>query len=138
VLSQKGSQIVSLEPGDVLVAFTDGISEAMNRDDEEWGEERLIETVRALERLPAAQMIAHITAGTDRFVAGAPQHDDMTVVVLRLRIVLRKTFTTKVWRYCPPVGARAVYVLLSPFRLFVIVNVRFSEAEIFVQPAGPM
>jgi len=82
---------VSLEPGDVLVAFTDGISEAMNRDDEEWGEERLIETVRALERLPAAQMIAHITAGTDRFVAGAPQ-----------RIVLRKTFTTKVWRYCPP------------------------------------
>ena len=129
---------VSLEPGDVLVAFTDGISEAMNRDDEEWGEERLIETVRALERLPAAEMIAHITAGTDRFVAGAPQHDDMTVVVLRLRIVLRKTFTTKVWRYCPPVDARAVYVLLSPFRLFVIVNVRFSEAEIFVQPAGPM
>ena len=32
---------VTLEQGDLLVAFTDGISEAMNADDEEWGEERL-------------------------------------------------------------------------------------------------
>ena len=32
---------VRLSPGDVLVAFTDGISEAMNLDDEEWGEERI-------------------------------------------------------------------------------------------------
>ena len=75
---------VSLQPGDLLVAFTDGISEAMNREDEEWGESRLIETVGSLDTLPATEMIGRIRDGADRFVAGAPQHDDMTIVVLRL------------------------------------------------------
>jgi len=75
---------VSLQPGDLLVAFTDGISEAMNRDDEEWGEERLAETVRSLDSLPVGEMIGRIRESADRFVAGAPQHDDMTLVVLRL------------------------------------------------------
>jgi phosphoserine phosphatase RsbU/P len=75
---------VSLQPGDLLVAFTDGISEAMNRNDEEWGEERLIETVGSFDTQPAQQMIDRIAAGADQFVAGAPQHDDMTLVVLRL------------------------------------------------------
>jgi len=75
---------VSLQPGDLLVAFTDGISEAMNREDEEWGEARLIEAVGSLDTLPASEMIGRIRDGADRFVAGAPQHDDMTVVVLRL------------------------------------------------------
>jgi sigma-B regulation protein RsbU (phosphoserine phosphatase) len=75
---------VSLQPGDLLVAFTDGISEAMNRDDEEWGEERLIEAVGSLDGLPAAEMTGRIRESADQFVAGAAQHDDMTVVVLRL------------------------------------------------------
>jgi phosphoserine phosphatase RsbU/P len=75
---------VSLQLGDLLVAFTDGISEAMNRDDEEWGEERLAETVRSLDSLPVEEMIGRIRESADRFVAGAPQHDDMTLVVLRL------------------------------------------------------
>ena len=43
--SYRGGQL-ELQPGDLLVAFTDGISEAMNRDDEEYGEDRLMETVR--------------------------------------------------------------------------------------------
>ena len=38
---------MQLRPGDVLVAFTDGISEAMNLDDEEWGEERLLEAIQS-------------------------------------------------------------------------------------------
>jgi len=75
---------LSLQPGDLLVAFTDGISEAMNREDEEWGEARLIEAVGSLGTLPATEMIGRISDSADRFVAGAPQHDDMTVVVLRV------------------------------------------------------
>jgi sigma-B regulation protein RsbU (phosphoserine phosphatase) len=78
---------VHLSPGDYLVAFTDGISEAMNHDDEEWGEERLTETIRACAEasLTANEMVKRILSAADTFVAGAKQHDDMTVVVLRVQ-----------------------------------------------------
>jgi sigma-B regulation protein RsbU (phosphoserine phosphatase) len=75
---------VTLAPGDLLVAFTDGISEAMNHDDEEWGEARLIETVQHCRGLDAMQILELIFAAADTFVAGAEQHDDMTLVVLRV------------------------------------------------------
>jgi sigma-B regulation protein RsbU (phosphoserine phosphatase) len=74
---------VTLEPGDVLVAYTDGISEAMNAADEEWGEERLMEAVRSSRPGPAATLIERLMTSADAFVAGAPQHDDMTLVVVR-------------------------------------------------------
>jgi sigma-B regulation protein RsbU (phosphoserine phosphatase) len=77
---------VQLISGDYLVAFTDGVSEAMNAADEEWGEERLTETIRACAEssLPAAEMMRRILSAADTFVAGAKQHDDMTLVVLRV------------------------------------------------------
>ena len=75
---------VTLEPGDLLVAFTDGISEAMNAADEEWGEERLCQAVRACAGLTAAEVLDHVLRAADAFVAGAPQHDDMTLVVVRV------------------------------------------------------
>ncbi|HET9528810.1 MAG TPA: SpoIIE family protein phosphatase, partial [Blastocatellia bacterium] len=76
---------VTLEPGDTLVAFTDGISEAMNPADEEWGEENLIETVKLCEGLGASDTIGRIVEAADRFAAGAKQHDDMTLIVVRVR-----------------------------------------------------
>jgi sigma-B regulation protein RsbU (phosphoserine phosphatase) len=78
-----GQGSVTLERGDVLVAYTDGISEAMNAADEEWGEERLTEAVGPKRSLAARELIDHIMTSADAFVAGAPQHDDMTVVVVR-------------------------------------------------------
>jgi len=75
---------VTLEPGDVLVAFTDGISEAMNSADEEWGEERLIECVRRLVDLPAKEVISGLMAAADEFAGGAVQHDDMTLIVAKV------------------------------------------------------
>lgn len=72
-----------IEPGDVLIAFTDGISESMNSADEEWGEGPLIETVKACSDLSPAETITRIMQAADKFVAGAKQHDDMTLVVLR-------------------------------------------------------
>ena len=71
--------------GDIFVAFTDGISEAMNNADEEWGEEQLAETVRACDSLAASDIISRVMQAADTFVAGAKQHDDMTLVVLRAR-----------------------------------------------------
>jgi sigma-B regulation protein RsbU (phosphoserine phosphatase) len=72
-----------IEPGDVFIAFTDGISESMNGADEEWGEKALIETVKACSGLSPSQTITGIMQAADKFVAGAKQHDDMTLVVLR-------------------------------------------------------
>jgi phosphoserine phosphatase RsbU/P len=75
---------IQLHAGDLLVAFTDGISEAMNSADEEWGEARLIEYVRKVPVIPADPLMKRIVAGVDEFVAGAPQHDDMTIIVARI------------------------------------------------------
>jgi sigma-B regulation protein RsbU (phosphoserine phosphatase) len=72
---------VKLESGDLLVAFTDGISEAMNHADDEWGEERLIEAARAMRGASAKEILDHIVRSADGFVAGAPQYDDMTLIV---------------------------------------------------------
>jgi len=75
---------IALEPGDVLVAFTDGISEAMNGADEEWGEERLLAAIRACQNRSAQDMIPELLRCADEFVSGAPQHDDMTLVIVKL------------------------------------------------------
>ena len=77
---------LNIEPGDVFVAFTDGISEAMNSADEEWGEEKLIATVKGCKDLSSSDIIARILQDADAFVAGAKQHDDMTLVVLRAQL----------------------------------------------------
>ncbi len=84
--SEYSQASVDLHPGDYLVAFTDGISEAMNSDDEEWGEERLTETIRACAEasLTASETVIRILSAADTFVAGAKQHDDMTVTVFRV------------------------------------------------------
>ena len=74
---------VSLTEGDILVAYTDGISEAMNSADEEWGEVRMMKTVEACGGLSAQDVLDRILKDADTFVAGAKQHDDMTLVVLR-------------------------------------------------------
>ncbi|MGC2110917.1 MAG: SpoIIE family protein phosphatase [Candidatus Korobacteraceae bacterium] len=73
---------LAIAPGDMFLAFTDGISEAMNAAEEEWGEERLIQTVQGCLGLPPAEAIACIMQTADTFVAGAKQNDDMTLVVL--------------------------------------------------------
>jgi sigma-B regulation protein RsbU (phosphoserine phosphatase) len=66
------------------VLFTDGVSESMNNDNEEWGEERLIDLAKTCDGLPAAEAMNRMMAAAQTFAAGAPQYDDMTVVVLRV------------------------------------------------------
>lgn len=77
-------QTLTLEPGDLLILYTDGISEAMTHDDEEWGEERMIACASKLKNKPADEVLRCMFRDADSFTAGAPQHDDMTLLVLRL------------------------------------------------------
>lgn len=77
-------QSLTLEPGDLLILYTDGISEAMTHDDEEWGEERMIACATKAKDKPADEVLKCLFRDADAFTAGAPQHDDMTLLVLRL------------------------------------------------------
>ncbi len=79
---------IQLQPGDVLLAFTDGISEAMNHSDEEWGEDRMTAIAQTRIGQPnctAQHLLTCILDAADAFTAGAPQHDDMTLLVAMLR-----------------------------------------------------
>jgi phosphoserine phosphatase RsbU/P len=82
--AQYAQGLVTLEAGDTMVLFTDGVSEAMNGADEEFDEPRLIESVRSGAGMKATDLIDHVMIECDAFVAGAPQHDDMTLVVVRV------------------------------------------------------
>jgi sigma-B regulation protein RsbU (phosphoserine phosphatase) len=82
--AQYGQSSMVLAPGDVLLAYTDGISEAMTMEDAEWGEERMVAAAQACRALPAGEMIERLIAAADAFAAGAPQHDDMTLVVVKV------------------------------------------------------
>jgi len=75
---------IALQCGDLLVFFTDGMSEAENPAAEEWGEDALIEAARGCRELVPQQIIEHLMHAADAFAAGAPQHDDMTLVVARV------------------------------------------------------
>jgi sigma-B regulation protein RsbU (phosphoserine phosphatase) len=79
-----GEGSIQLQLGDVLVAFTDGISESMNPEDEEWGEDAMIAAARDCAGLTARETLDHLMAGADAFARGAKQHDDMTLVIARV------------------------------------------------------
>jgi sigma-B regulation protein RsbU (phosphoserine phosphatase) len=79
-----GEGSIQLQPGDVFVAFTDGISEAMNPEDEEWGEDAMIAAARDCAGVTARETLDRLMAGADAFARGAKQHDDMTLVIARV------------------------------------------------------
>ena len=75
---------IQLLPGDCLLAFTDGLSEAMNPAEQEWGEDRMLAAAEAHSSGSAKDLVKHLFQAADAFAAGAPQHDDMTVLIMRL------------------------------------------------------
>ncbi|MCU0227527.1 MAG: SpoIIE family protein phosphatase [Bryobacterales bacterium] len=74
---------VAIAPGDILVIYTDGVSEAVNLADEEFGEQRLLEIVRQLRHLSARTIVDGIFQAIEYHVGDAPQHDDITLMVVK-------------------------------------------------------
>jgi sigma-B regulation protein RsbU (phosphoserine phosphatase) len=74
---------VQLESGDVLVLFSDGVSEATNGDGEPFGDERIITTIRASADADADVLLASLLAAVREFSHGAVPEDDVTALVLR-------------------------------------------------------
>ena len=77
-------QTISLAPGDLVVWFTDGISETMNEAFDCFGEERLAQVVEQYAHLPFDQLRSYILAELRAFAGGADQHDDMTMILMRI------------------------------------------------------
>jgi len=71
-----------LAPGDRLVFFTDGISEAMNEQADCFGEPRLAQLIEEHAELSLEEVRERILRDIDAFVGGAPQHDDMTLILV--------------------------------------------------------
>jgi len=73
-----------LTPGDVFVFCSDGVSEAMNSQGEEFSSARLTEVVQASRQLPAAEIVKAIFRAVDEHRAGFPPNDDTTVVAVKI------------------------------------------------------
>lgn len=76
---------VDLGPGDVLLAFTDGVPEAHNAENEEFGEERLQLLLRQTAHLPADEISGRISGELKNWIGDAEQYDDLTFIVMRVR-----------------------------------------------------
>jgi sigma-B regulation protein RsbU (phosphoserine phosphatase) len=75
--------VTRLELHDLLVIYTDGVTEARNEDEEEFGEARLMSLLQNVGEENAARTLAKLMQVLDEFVGGAPQHDDITCLIVR-------------------------------------------------------
>ncbi len=78
------SATVQLGSGDLIVLFTYGVSEAMNMEEEEWGEEKLLAALQLSGRRDPEGLVEAVFQAADTFAGAAPQHDDMTIVILNV------------------------------------------------------
>ncbi len=76
-------ETISFKPGDVLVIYSDGITEAMNEEEEQFGEEGLEPVIREHIDLPAEDLIDKIVEAARAFAGDQPQMDDMTLLVIK-------------------------------------------------------
>lgn len=76
-------ETLTLQPGDLIVLFSDGVTEAMNADDEEFSDDRLIACAKAHRGETPQQVLEALLADVHAFCAGQPQSDDITAVLVR-------------------------------------------------------
>jgi phosphoserine phosphatase RsbU/P len=76
-------ETVQLQPGDLLVIFSDGISEALNHAGEEFGDDRILECLQRVPNGTASEILEELVGTVKAFAAGTMQSDDMTAVVMR-------------------------------------------------------
>jgi serine phosphatase RsbU (regulator of sigma subunit) len=80
---QSGS--MAMRPGDLVLGYTDGVTEAMNREQEPFTQKRLSECVAGMEGAQAAHLVRVLHAEIRAFAQGAPQSDDIAMLALKYR-----------------------------------------------------
>ena len=83
--AQYETATIRLNPDDHLILFTDGVVEALNIKEEEFGMDRLAAVLRATAQAPAPEILARLQEAVLSFSAQAPQHDDITIMILGYR-----------------------------------------------------
>jgi sigma-B regulation protein RsbU (phosphoserine phosphatase) len=79
-----GMATVTLAPGDILLLYTDGVTEAMNPQEEEFGEERLAELIQQRSNWSAQELIREVRSRLQSFTHGQPLVDDTTIVACKI------------------------------------------------------
>jgi sigma-B regulation protein RsbU (phosphoserine phosphatase) len=82
---------IALHKGDVLVFYTDGITEAMNSSSDLFGEPRLGRLIAEHGHLDAGDLRERILREIEAFVGAADQHDDMTMILIKVEDALAAT-----------------------------------------------
>lgn len=86
--------IISFDPGDVLVIYTDGVTEAENESGEEFGEARLVKAVQKNIEKTASALRDKIDEALSQFVGNAAPHDDITIVIVKRELKLKPSVRT--------------------------------------------
>jgi sigma-B regulation protein RsbU (phosphoserine phosphatase) len=79
-----GEASVRLSPGDILLLYTDGVTEAMNPQREEFGSQRLAELVKQNQSVPAQELLLQVRLRLQEFSQGQPLADDITMVASKI------------------------------------------------------
>ncbi|MDD4300354.1 MAG: SpoIIE family protein phosphatase [Methanomicrobium sp.] len=82
--AEYGAKECPLQAGDIMVLYTDGITEAMNEKEEMYGEERLSSAIKKLAGMPAKDILQGILDDVRAFSGNTPQYDDITLMVIRV------------------------------------------------------
>jgi phosphoserine phosphatase RsbU/P len=83
LMAPYSEQGFELHPGDLLALFSDGVTEAHDKDDNEFGEERLADLLRPIRNEPAETLVDKVFCEIDRFAGSAPQYDDITLFIIK-------------------------------------------------------
>src|SRR6516165_4456965 len=81
-----GASCVQINPGDNLILFTDGVTEALNPLKEEFGDPLLLETLLSMPTLRASELVSSLFSAVDHFAQGEKQADDIACVAIRRRL----------------------------------------------------
>jgi len=80
-----GENTIELQNGDLLVLYTDGVTEALNLQNQEFGRERMIKLSQQVNTLPVKEIVQEIRQGLEEFSEGKPLADDTTLVVCKIK-----------------------------------------------------
>jgi sigma-B regulation protein RsbU (phosphoserine phosphatase) len=78
-----GQKVVKFSPGDVLLLYTDGVTEAQDQLGRFYGERRLQDVLRSYGSRPAEEILEGVLSDLRSFTGGAPRQDDVTMIVIR-------------------------------------------------------
>jgi sigma-B regulation protein RsbU (phosphoserine phosphatase) len=78
------THLLQLHSGDILIQYTDGVTEAMNKNQEEYGEERFFSCIKKMGNVSAEKIVQLIVDDIEKFTGGIDQSDDITLLVMKV------------------------------------------------------